>query len=234
MTVLTIAQSAASRIGLSKPNSLVSSNGSTERQMLELLYEEIAEVSNRTNWQALTKEATFVTVAAESQGDIETIAPNLQYIINDTIWNRSLRRPVFGPLVPNTYQQNKAFYQSGPWSQYRIRGGELLFYPAPAAGQNIYFEYVTTAFITDSGGTDKTSITADSDTPKLDNELITLGLVWRFKQAKGLDYSGDFAKYTSRLNDVIGRDASKPMLHLDNSGYDVMPGIFIPAGSWSL
>ena len=233
MTVLSIARSALGRIGLSKPNSIVGSTEKTSSQALELIVEECNDLASK-QWQALQREGTFTTVATESQGDINTIAPNLNYIVNDTLWNRSLRRPVFGPLVPATYQQNKAFFQSGPWSQYRIKDNELLFYPAPAVGNNIYFEYITKALYKDSLGVDKVEITADTDAMALDEELITLGIVWRFKQQKGLDYSEDFSKYTKRLNDLLARDGTKPVLHLDNSGYDVMPGIFVPAGSWSL
>jgi hypothetical protein len=234
MTALTLIQSATRRLGINSPTTISGNQDPAILQIIELANEEGKDMASRCNWQALTQEATFTTVATETQATLATLCPTLKFIINDTIWNRTLRRPVFGPLSPQLWQQRKAMFITGPWNQFRIVGGLIKFIPIPVAGEECYFEWVTKAFCTDSSGaTLKTSFTMDDDVPLLDEDTMVLGLVWRWKQYKGFDFTADFAKYESKMNDLIGRDGSKPALTMADGWGDVPPGVFVPAGNWN-
>lgn len=223
------------RVGLSSPNAAAGSTELKVNQIVALVNEEGKELAARYQWTALTNEATFTTVAAETQASLNTIAPNLKYIINDTIWNRTLRRPVFGPLAAQRWQQVKALVMQGPWNQFRIRGGSILFIPVPTAGQSCYFEYVSKNWSTDSTGvTGKSSMTVDTDVSLLDEDIMTLGVIWRFKAAKGLSYAEDFNKYERRVIDAMARDGSKDVMNIGDVRYDIYPGIMVPSGSWPL
>jgi hypothetical protein len=235
MNLLQIVQSACKRLSLPSPNSVIGSSDTTVIQLLELLTEEGRELARRYPWQALQNEATYTTLAADDQGAVETIAPGLNYIINDTIWNRTLRRPVFGPQTPQAWQQQKAFAINGPWSCYRIRGGHIIEYPDPLAGQNCYFEYVSRYFATDSSGANPAeSFAADTDLVLLGDHLMALGLIWRFKATHGFDFQADFQKYETTFLDAAARDGGKDFLNLTNTKYDIWPGVIVPAGSWNL
>ena len=235
MSMLTMVQSVCVRLGLPSPNAVATSSDNQYLQLLALLNEEGAELSNRTQWQALQKEAHFVTVADEVQGAISTICPGLDYVVNDTIWNRTIRRPVFGPLGAQYWQQQKAMFTAGPWNQYRIQGDQLKFFPAPAAGQDCYFEYSSKAFATDSAGvTPKTAFTADSDLSLHSEDIMTLGLIWRWKANKGLDFGTDYQKYEQRVINAMGRDGAKPILNMGEARYDIMPVVVVPSGSWAV
>jgi hypothetical protein len=99
----------------------------------------------------------------ETQGALTTIAPGCKFIVNDTIWNRTLRMPVFGPDGAQLWQQQKAMYYAGPWNQYRVRGGNILFVPVPTAGQSCYFEYVSQNWVTLASGGTGSAFAADAD-----------------------------------------------------------------------
>jgi hypothetical protein len=234
MSCLSIIQSVAGRVGIPKPSFAYSSQDTQVLQLLELLNEEGQELANRANWTALNKQATFTTLAQQSQGLLSTIAPNCSFIINDTIWNRTLRRPVFGPRTPQEWQQQVAFSINGPWSNFRLEEGSILFFPVPTAGQTCAFEYATKNWVlkASDGTTTASAWTADGDTALLDEQIMTLGLIWRWKAAKGLAYEEDFNKYERRVLTAISRDGSKNSLSLDGSKYDVFPGVVVPAGSW--
>ena len=233
MSMLTMVQSACIRLGLPSPNSVATSSDTQYLQLLALLNEEGSELSVRTEWQVLNREAHFTTLAAEIQGTVNAIMPGLNYIINDTIWNRTIRRPVFGPLGAQYWQQQKAMFTAGPWNQYRVKGNNLVFFPAPAAGQDCYFEYVSKYFATDSTGvTYRSAFTADADLCLFNEDIMTLGLIWRWKANKGLDFSTDFQKYENRVLMEIGRDGAKPILNMGEARYDIFPAVVIPSGSW--
>lgn len=191
MTCLSIIQSASARLGLPKPAIAYSSQDLQTIQLLDLLNEEGQELANRANWTALNKQASFTTLAAIDQGNIATIAPGYSFIINDTIWNRSLRRPVFGPRTPQEWQQQLAFSINGPWSNFRIEEGVLRMFPTPSAGQACYFAYASKNWVSTTTGTSAAAWTNDSDTALLDEQIMTLGLIWRFRCAKGLPYGAD-------------------------------------------
>lgn len=234
-TCLSIVQTVCGRLGITTTNAAV---GATDQQIIQvvaLLNEEGQELSARYPWVSLQAEATYTTLAAEDQGLMETIAPGWLYTINDTIWNRSLRRPVFGPQPPAVWQQQKAFAINGPWSNYRVKAGHLYMYPTPVAGQDCYFEFVTRYWLTDTtGATGREVFAVDTDIPKLDWQLLVLGTIWRWKKAKGFEYSEDFNTYERRVMDAMARDGGKDTLSLTNTKYDVFPGVVVPSGSWAL
>lgn len=235
MSMLTVVNDAQRRLNLSVSSSVAGSSDETAVQMLALLNQAGEEMAEAYPWQVLVKEATFTTVATESQGAMSTIAPGFFYILNNTIWNRSLRRPVFGALSPNEWQLLKASSVTGPFQQYRIRGDTLRFIPAPPADQTCAFEYVSKNWCTTAdGNTEKSAFTLDADVSLLDERLLTLSLVWRFKQAKGLDFTAELTMYETRLGNEMARDGGKPVLDLNGKVQILMPGVMIPQGNWPL
>lgn len=238
-TILQIVKDMAASVGINQPNT---ATGSTDPQIIQLVAlatEEVRSLATRFGWQSLIREQTFVTVAAEDQGAlVGGICPAGQppkYIINETMYNRTLHVPNVGPLSPTGWQGLKAVTTvAGFYSRYRLRTGRLLFYPAPAAGQSVYFEYVAEAAISNQAGdTFKTRFTQDADFPVVDSQLVTLGLRWRWKAAKGLDYAEDFNTYERDVLDAMTRDKTAKPVSLDsNRGNDIRPLISVPAGNW--
>ena len=237
MNAIGIITQACKRLGISSPSIAVGNEDGQIIQMLALLNEEGQELAAEFAWQEMTFEGSFTTVATESQGVIDGgIIPagkNYRYILNDTLQNRVSLMPIFGPKAANRWQQQKALNLTGPWPQYRIRGGQLLFDPLPTAGETIYFEYVSKNWLTSSDGmTEKTEISSDEDIFRLDPEILLLGLQWRWLQAKGLDYSQKFDSYTRRVQDQKGRDKTAAVISLDTASDRNAGGIIVPIGDW--
>ena len=61
-----------------------------------------------------------------------------------------------------------------------------------------------------------------------------MGTIWRWKEAKGLDFSADYEKYEKRVLDAMGRDAGKARLFMDGATYDIQPVVMVPSGSWGV
>ncbi len=237
MSLLTMTQQVCRRIGITAPTSVSSSSDPQIIQLMGIANEEGQDLSARYPWQALIQESTFTTVATEAQGAITTLAgTSFRYILNDIMWDRTLLRPVFGPVTPSDWQNLKARSLTGPFSQFRIRGGSLKFIPVPVAGDTIAFEWVTKNWVTVASDSSTSSTwTADADTGLLDEEIMAMGIIWRWKAAKGLDYSEDYAKYERLVADQMGRDGGKARLNLNGGGDGDYPaGTLVPIGSWNL
>lgn len=231
LSVLQIIQTACKRIGILAPTVALGSSDQQIIQLVSLCEEEGQSLADRHQWEALQVEALFTTVASQAQTSLATIAPSFNYIVNDTIWNRTLRRPVYGPTSQQDWQQKKAIQLNGPFNSFRIIADVINFYPTPAAGQVCAFEYISRNWI-NTGTTSSSVFLTDADTPKINDQLIVLGLIWRWKAAKGMDYAEDFAKYETRVMDAMGRDAGKATLNMNGATYDIQPVVLVPRGSW--
>lgn len=233
MTVLDIVRAVCGEVGIPQPTSMVSSSDLQVIQLMNLLNTEGSELAARSasGWQALVQEKTFTTVATEDQGllvggTILQTTDNYRHILNETIWNRSKRIPLFGPRAPRVWQGFKALTFAGPFGEYRIRGGHLLILPTPAAGDTLAFEFVTRNWLVSSDGTTyRDRIADDADAPLLDTEVIQAGLRWRWKRAKGLDFAEEFSGYEARVIDALARDGTKARLSL---GGDALADSRIP------
>jgi hypothetical protein len=183
---------------------------------------------------SVTKTAIMPT---QSQGVLTALTgPDFGWILNETMWDRTSRRPVFGPKAPAEWQQLQAQLMNGPWWQYRIRGGQLLFTPAPAVGDQIYFEWISKYWVAQTATPTlgyAAQYGADTDVSIIDEHLIALDTLWRYKRAKKLEYSEDFDIAEAAINDAMTRNASAPILNLGGADGDMQPGIFLPAGSWA-
>jgi hypothetical protein len=237
MSLLTIVTYFCQRTNIPVPSSVMGSTDEKILQLKALLEEEGIDLAKRGQWQGLVNEASLTTTATEDQGAIATIASNgFDYIRNQTIWDRSSRLPIVGPLDGQEWQMLKASVSTGPRYQFRMRGGHLLINPVPTAGLSWYFEYYSKNWILGADGvTYKQFFTSDTDNPLLSEDLMISGLRWRWKKEKGFDYAEDFRTYEMQIKDAIGRDGSKPILKMDVHAFrGPQPGIFIPQGSWSL
>lgn len=238
MNVLNIIQRFAYAVGIQAPSTAFANQADDVQQIVELLNQEGRQLSIRNNWQALTFEASFTTVATESQGTLASIigaTQELRGIVNNTIWNRSTQQPIWGPLSKQAWQGQKALGLTGPYSQYRIRGNTLRFDPAPTAGETCYFEYISNCWCTDStGATYRRNIGADSDLVLLSDEIMLAGLEWRWLRKKGLSYAEEFATYEQMVADAMGRDGTKQTLKMDGGLEKRTPGTIVPIGSWPL
>lgn len=234
MSLLTCIVQVCRRIGITAPASVSSSSDPQIIQLMGLANEEGQDLSARYPWQSIRQESTFTTVATESQGVITTLAgAGFRYILNDIMWDRSLLRPIFGPLNPQGWQALKARNVTGPFTQFIMRGNTVRFIPTPVAGNTIAFEWISKYWATGAGG-DASTYAADADTSYLDEEIMAAGIIWRWKDAKGLPYAEDYAKYERLVADQMGRDGGKPRLNLGGSITDYQPAILVSAGSWNV
>jgi hypothetical protein len=131
------------------------------------------------------------------------------------------------------WQERKAFGVNVAWSQYRIRGNSFWFLPAPTAGESVYYEYVSSYFCESAAGTAQAAWTADTDVPRIPENVMTLGLIWRWKAAKGMEHSGDYNSWVEAKERAAARSGSKRKLSAVGPSVPPRGGRgTIPEGNW--
>lgn len=241
LNVLQTVTEVCNRLAIPAPNTVVGSQDLQIIQLRSFMNEEGQEQNKRYPWQSSQLDYTFNSTAVQLQGnltDLFGVSENLNYIYNQTMWNRTIRLPIFGPNSPDKRQAREALPLTGPYTEYWIAGNNLYFNPAPnAAGQTIALTLVTKNWLTNQNGTTMYSVvTNDTDTINLDETLVIMGIIWRWKAAKQLDYGEDFNKYERSMADAMSRDGTKPVLSLDAGELNntVQPVVVIPSGGWNL
>ena len=234
MSLLTMIQTAAVTIGLQSPTSVVGNTDQNVEQLLAAANIEGQTLARTYNWSVLAKLVSITTIAAEDQGPVTSVlGSDVDRLVSGTAWDRSLIRPLFGPRSPQAWAQDHALVAAGPFYGFRVYDGHLWIFPVPAAGKTMSFEYVSNGWCQSSGGTPQQAWAADTDTGVLDEFLMALGVVVRFKRAKGLEFTEDLIEYQEMLKNRRTTDGGGPgtkSLTGRNSRYPAWP--VLPDGNW--
>ena len=238
MSLLTMIQGVAQDLGIPSPNSVVGNNDNQISQLLQIAQREGRDLASRFPWTRMVKQNTFTITNAADQGAMNStvVSDNdFDYIIPESFWNQSTTLPIRGPLSFTEWEALQAIPVTGPFPWYLIRGGHLYFSPVPAtATETGSFEYKSTFWCESNGAVGRAAWAADSDVGLLDENLMALGITWRWLKRKGLDYGEDFQTYEKRVLDAYARDGGRKLLRSTGSRYSSRPVIGIPYGSWNV
>ena len=234
MTLLTICQDAAKIIGITSPSTVTASTDTSVIQLEAVANQEGRGLVQTYRWEALINEASHTTIAAESQGTMVSIAADFGRFSNNTMWNRTTNRKYYGPITGAQWQRIKAIVSGNITNYFRIRGGLLLMNPTPTVGQSVNFEYVSKNWVDESGATtaDADKFTGDAQTSVIDEELITLGVVWRFLKLKGLPFDQQYIEYQTRLAEYSSHDGAKSILRMAGTS-SVILALNEPEGNYA-
>lgn len=233
MTLLTLAQAACDIIGVPRPTGVIAGADQTARTMLSLAQREGRALARRWTWTALRKQQTFTTVAQTVQTG--AVPSDFDRMVSGTFWNRDDQEPVLGPVTPEEWQGLVASVALPITSAFQMRAGQIELYPVPMAGETYAYEYVSNQWCQTAGGVGQSAWAADTDTGKLDEELTTLGLVWRFKQSRGLDYAEDLATYEEQVLQAMARDGVRRTARLAREiDYGAPHYATVPEGNWNV
>jgi hypothetical protein len=227
-------QDVATDLGLESPTTVIGNLDPTIITLLSLSNREGRELSSRFDWNALIEEATFSTTPSVNlQGTLVSVAgAGFEAIINGTFWDRTHTRPIRGSISRQRWAQMEASTVAGPFSEYMIRDKSIYAIPVPSTATWAFF-YKSGYWNTDSTGvTGQRRWAVDSDVGVIDENIMGLGIEWRYLKSKGFDYSEEFMTYERRIQTAINQDRGHPMINLQTSRIGG-PGVLgVPEGSW--
>lgn len=227
MTLLTVVQDACDEIGIARPPAVVGINDPQIRQLLALANRDGRQLRDEPEggWKILQVLHLFNTVASQ---EAYSLPSDYSRMISDTFWDRADFDRVRGQLTPQEWQEIKSgLLGSGVVNRrFRIRRDPAAVPPTrkilidpipPASGEEQVFEYVSNAWVVSADGlTTRTAWGADDDFSLLPEDLLTMGLVWRFRAAKGMDAALLIAEWEAAKSRAIAFDAVATKLSLTN------------------
>lgn len=208
MTVLSAMQSAAIKLIGRKPSVFFSSQNQFEMEIVDLVNEAATDIMRYTDWQSLIQVANFTgdglidAFDMPSGYDRMVLTADIQDA-NNYVWGFQ--------HVPSVSDFMMVKIRAlAPWpGVWSIYDDKFNFYPAPPAGQLATFPYISKNYaLAADGTTTKPAFTADDDTFRVKNgeRLIALWLVWRWRENKKLDFTGDQENFVKALDEVAAKD----------------------------
>lgn len=193
MTLLTIVQDAMTQCGFSSPSLVYASTDTTVNLFTRLAQVEGDTLSRATAWRGLKTSGTITGDGTTTQTALPAAFHRFMTPYPFYLDSRPAA-PLYkvGDSEMLSFQVAETQPTRPVW---RMKGEFIEFYPAPDSGEVIKYEYLSKYWI--SG---KERWAADTDTCVIPERLISLGLIWRFKQAKGFDYAEDFRTYQIERN----------------------------------
>lgn len=235
MALTDIIKAACAQSNVPVPSSVIGNTDQNVVQMLYLLNREGKWFQRIHDWQVLRKESSFTTVAVNTQiADMTSFTDtasasvtDFDRFVPDSMWDRTAVRQIY-PTTHTRYQFDKARTATAIVPLYIMRGGALLFTPAPAAGNSIFFEYITKNWCKTAAGAGKAAFSLDTDVGVLDEELLTQAVLWRFLKAKGLDYAEEFRRLELIYSGLTGQEMPMPDLQVSPPGLGGLTSPYVP------
>ena len=237
MSLLTIVQNTLREIGgFEVPTSVVGNTNETAVLSLALVNRSLKETAKRTRWPNQTVRGSITTQAST---DEYALPSDFKAILNDSMWDDTNNRKVFGPISVTEWEyfKNTDITEQSLTRYMRIfksaSGNNRVFYlyPTPDSVATINYEYLSNALAQSSGGTAQEVFLADTDTGLLDEDTVALGFKWRILKSRGLPYAEEFRDYESAVEDSIN-DTGAGIISLGGPNPSSAFLFVTPEGSW--
>jgi hypothetical protein len=218
MTLLTLATAALDGLsGFKVPASFYGSSNPTAKLCVALANEAGKDLEKEHRWQELITEYTFTT----TNGTATYALPSgFRAFANMSQWDRTNLWRMRGPTPSFVYQWLKSgisvWGSNNRW--FALRGNLFTIYPTPTVtGDTIAFDYYSKLWVSDTSGGAGVYVaawTADDDTSRLDEDLLTADLKWRFLQANGMPFEPEYKRRESLVEALQADNGGKGMIDL--------------------
>lgn len=226
-TLLEIVQDACREVGQPRPSVVTSATSDTPLRMMSLLNTAGRNLAIEHDWTALTDVETFTPLAQESQTG-HPPADFLKFSSEAAMWDINNQRPLIGPLALDKWMRLVVDAQQSIDKYWTVIGGTIRILPAPAVTDSFTYSYQSKNWVISAASALKASFTADDDQPRLDDELLVLELIWRWKQSIGVDYAEDMSNAGRRKETVIAADRGNRIINLSRPQLGGIPENYWP------
>lgn len=210
MSVLSACQDAIARLVATRPNAVFATDTEICVEIASLSNEAAADIADAHDWQALTKLNTIngdgVTEAWPLPSDYNRMVNGTEIHSGTWVWQR------YANAGLDTWLDLKSLLPAVPPGYWNILGGTMNFVPVVSTGDTAKFYYITSKWALDANDAPKSAFERDDDRFALDERLLTLSLIWRWKSMKGMDYQEDIRNYDMALSQAMARDGGSRVI----------------------
>jgi hypothetical protein len=231
-TLLTLCQRVAKRVFLPEPDTAYSSTNEDIMQLVELTRELGEDLVEKFDWNILRTQKTFNGTDVTDTGEVSTLAlesDHCRFAGEPMLWDTSLDVPCWGPLSVEAWDSVRVRESNSSRPYWTLQGDQINLYPeVTLATETFRYTYISCNWIYDvsDNNTLVADFTGDGDKFIFDDALMRYGLIYKWKEEKGMAYEEAMIDYERRLELVLARDRASPGVSITPEFEDV------PADWW--
>lgn len=212
MSILTTIQNASSRISLDKPTVVYSS---TDRELFELqvLANTCGEyIAKDYEWQALK---VLATITGDGSDEAFALPTDYDRMLKKTqLWSSRYQTPLTHVTDTDHWLELDIRQFETVIGVWTLIANEVNIKPAPALAETVNYYYMTNKWAQATGGTNKVAFDTDSDVFRLNEKLLELCLIWKWKAMKKLPYAQEQDDYEDAKEKLISADKGSRILRV--------------------
>ncbi|MBQ9271115.1 MAG: hypothetical protein IJ218_02470 [Alphaproteobacteria bacterium] len=206
-TILEICKEVADLAAVKRPNDLFNVAGQQDRIFLSIAKSSLDSLLRYGDWQELTKEAWFVTIAGKKQYRINEIVADFYCLLADTIYIKDSTEKIIGAVTPQQWMKEKYCCTVSADIKFKLQNGCFVFINEPPCGTKIVFQYRSNNIVWDFNTfEEKNVLSANTDVPIFDEYVVKLDILWRWLKRNGLDYAEEYNEYLRELKKRYGAE----------------------------
>lgn len=210
MSILEAMKSATLRLSLDVPETYFGNPDTIALEMCDLSNEVLEDVLLYQDWQALQKVGTII--ADGSQAEFDRPADYKRMLVNSDMQDARTWAWGYGHITDlNTFmllRRQNIVPNPGVWIMY----GDKFHFTPPPSGE-AQFAYMSDLAVRDMETLEtKSRFTKDTDEFILNDHLITLGLIWRWRMIKKMPIDGEEEDFKAALATYGSKDAGSNIM----------------------
>jgi hypothetical protein len=211
MTLLSVVRRACLVCGVKEPDQVMAASDRTMQEMAALANEMAQFISERHDWQTLMVQTQIdgdgSAEAFDLPADFGRMPTTANLWSNRWLWDMN---PITGVDAWLQYLNWPTTLVLGNWIIY---GDQFHVLPIMGDGDLVKYFYVSNKLVRDAGGTAKEAFTADEDTFRLNERLLELAIIYKWKADKGQPYADRLNDFEEKLQQLKDTDSgSKPVI----------------------
>ena len=212
MTVLSAVQGACPLMGLDVPTEVY---GSLDPTMIEIqqVTNDVAEgIAKAYDWSLLHTLATYTGDGSTEDFSLPTDYSRMPK--KAQLWSSSLETPL--SPIPDIDRWLGLDVQSFDFvvNAWIIYGGQFHIKPALASAVTAKHYYQSNLIVQPEEGSNKMAFTVDTDIFRLDERLLKLGIVSRWREIKGLPYAEEMDRFEDLKSKLMSEDKGSRIIRV--------------------
>ena len=204
MTIGAVFAEVAPVIGIAVPESVYGSTDENHVALAALANEMAQRIAQAHDWQVLRRLQTYTGNGDDDAWPLPSDYDRMP--VDQDIWSSTINAPMSQVNSANTWLGDLVRDDVGVSDRWHIVGDELVFNPVLEDGETAQFYFISNLIVADADSVTKAAFTVDTDSFRINERLLKLGIIWQWRAYKGVPYAEDMQNYEFALAQRIGRE----------------------------
>lgn len=197
-------------LGIEPPDAVFASTDRTAQELAEVANAAVDMINRAHSWRKLLQRATYTGDGSTTDFDLPDDYGHMPD--DQQVWSSTAQIPLLPVQSTDDWLAMDVRNFNPGTNAWIMYGGQIHFTPALDSAEVASHYYQSTAAVAPATGTAKSTFTLDTDTYRINDELLRKAIIYLWKQDKGLPYAEFQNDYEILKEKLIARDRGATIL----------------------